>query len=60
MAVVLGTEGYRYEVAEGWVSWDTLSLFEQLMGLGDGEGTGFLTLLERFQAANETPGGGAA
>jgi predicted ester cyclase len=37
------------KIAEGWVSWDTLSLFEQLMDLGDGSGSGFLSLLERFQ-----------
>ncbi len=36
-------------IAEGWVSWDTLGLFEQLMDLGDGSGSGFLSLLERFQ-----------
>jgi steroid delta-isomerase-like uncharacterized protein len=36
------------KVAEGWVSWDTLGLFEQLMDLGDGSGSGFLSLLERF------------
>ncbi|HEX4961573.1 MAG TPA: ester cyclase [Thermoanaerobaculia bacterium] len=38
------------KIAEGWVSWDTLSLFEQLMDLGDGSGSGFLSLLERFRA----------
>ena len=36
------------KIAEGWVSWDTLGLFEQLMDLGDGTGSGFLSLLERF------------
>jgi len=36
------------KIAEGWVSWDTLSLFEQLMGLDDDSGSGFLSLLERF------------
>jgi len=39
------------KIAEGWVSWDTLGLFEQLMDLGDGSGSGFLSLLERFQAS---------
>jgi steroid delta-isomerase-like uncharacterized protein len=39
------------KITEGWVSWDTLSLFEQLMDLGDGSGSGFLSLLERFQAS---------
>jgi len=38
------------KIVEGWVSWDTLSLFEQLAGLED-EG-GFLSLLERLR----TPG----
>ena len=38
------------KIAEGWVSWDTLGLFEQLMDLGEGTGSGFLSLLERFQA----------
>jgi predicted ester cyclase len=37
------------KIAEGWVSWDTLSLFEQLMDIGEGSGSGFLSLLERFQ-----------
>ncbi|MFY9819828.1 MAG: ester cyclase [Thermoanaerobaculia bacterium] len=39
------------KIEEGWVSWDTLSLFEQLMDLGDGSGSGFLSLLERFQGS---------
>ena len=36
------------KIAEGWVSWDTLSLFEQLMDIGGEPGSGFLSLLERF------------
>jgi len=50
--VTTGIDMLRIEggkIAEGWVSWDTLGLFEQLMDLGDGSGSGFLSLLERFQ-----------
>ena len=56
--VIYVVEGGRFrnyaadgKITEGWVSWDTLSLFEQLMDLGDGSGSGFLSLLERFQAS---------
>jgi steroid delta-isomerase-like uncharacterized protein len=37
-------------IAEGWVSWDTLSLVEQMSGLDLDAGEGFLTLLDRLRA----------
>jgi steroid delta-isomerase-like uncharacterized protein len=39
------------KIAEGWVSWDTLSLLEQILGpqSGEGEGTEFLNLLSKLQ-----------
>jgi predicted ester cyclase len=52
--VTTGIDMLRIEggkIVEGWVSWDTLSLFEQLAGLGDEDGgSGFLSLLERLRA----------
>ncbi|HKI02080.1 MAG TPA: ester cyclase [Thermoanaerobaculia bacterium] len=38
------------KIVEGWVSWDTLSLLEQLTDLGEDPESGFLSLLERLQA----------
>src|SRR4030095_418923 len=37
------------KIAEGWVSWDTLGLLEQLSGLNAEAEGGFLALLERLQ-----------
>lgn len=38
------------KIVEGWVSWDTLSLLEQLTDLGEDPDSGFLSLLERLRA----------
>lgn len=38
-------------IVEGWISWDTLSLLEQLADLGTGPEEGFLALLEQLRAA---------
>jgi hypothetical protein len=35
-------------IAEGWVSWDALTLVEQLTGLGEGSEDGFLSLVDRL------------
>lgn len=37
------------KIVEGWVSWDTLGLLEQLSGLNAEAEGGFLALLERLQ-----------
>ena len=38
------------KIVEGWISWDTLGLLEQLSGLNAEAEGGFLSLLERLQA----------
>jgi len=40
------------KVTEGWVSWDTLSLLEQISDLGEGPESGFLSLLERLRTGD--------
>ena len=37
------------KIAEAWVSWDTLSLVEQLTEPGEEPGSGFLHFLERLR-----------
>ena len=37
------------KIAEGWVSWDTLGLVEQLTDFAGETSSGFLPLLERFR-----------
>jgi predicted ester cyclase len=37
------------KIAEGWVSWDTLGLVEQLTDSGEESGAGYLHLLERLR-----------
>ena len=37
------------KIVEGWVSWDTLSLVEQLTDLGEDTASGFLSLVERLR-----------
>ncbi|HEX9942302.1 MAG TPA: ester cyclase [Thermoanaerobaculia bacterium] len=37
------------KIVEGWVSWDTLGLLEQLTGLDAEAENGFLTLLDRLR-----------
>jgi predicted ester cyclase len=39
------------KIAEGWVSWDTLSLLEQMTDLGEQPESGFLSLLERLRTS---------
>lgn len=38
-------------IVEGWISWDTLSLLEQLADLDTGPDEGFLALLEQLRTA---------
>ena len=38
------------KITEGWVSWDTLGLVEQLTDYGEETSSGFLPLLERLRA----------
>jgi steroid delta-isomerase-like uncharacterized protein len=50
--VTTGIDMLRIEdgkIAEGWVSWDTLSLVEQLTNLGDESDSGFLAVLEKLR-----------